>query len=267
MRSLKLFVLAIVLVLASALGVNAQQFTLTQTTLNSDVTASQTTFQLGSVTGILGQGPGATGGSTGNTGSGGTGTGVYIDTEYASVVSVNTTAKTVSVLRGMDGTKATGHKASTMVLFGNPNAFLTFNPSGTCAVANVPAQPTINVNTGLQWLCSSITLTWVPGFGNPGTSAQPISNTTLVADAASAVLPSGPQFEMGGGTNAVTGFTIPVGCNATVRGGCQFTVFPTTAFTWTTAGNIAVAGTAVAFLSITFRWDATTSKWQVQQSK
>lgn len=266
MRTLKLFVLAIVLALASAIGVSAQQFTLTQTTLNSDVTASQTTFQLGSVTGINGQGPGATGGSTGNTGSGGTGTGIYIDTEYASVVSVNATAKTVSVLRGMDGTKATGHKASTMVLFGNPNAFLAFNPSGTCVVANVPAQPTINVNSGQQWLCSSITLTWVPGFGNPGTSAQPIMPTTLVASAAGQVTPSGPLFHING-TAAITGFLIPVGCNATVRGGCSFTVIPDAAFTWTTANNIAVAGTAVANLAIIFTWDAVSSKFVQLQSK
>jgi hypothetical protein len=263
MRTLKLAVLAIVLALASAIGVSAQQFTLTQTTLSADVTASATLFQLASVTGVNGQGGGNVGGSTGNTGSGGTGTGIYIDSEYAEVISVNTTAKTVSVLRGKDGTKATAHKASTMVLFGNPNAFVTFDPAGTCVVAQVPAQPTINVNNGRQWLCSTITLTWVPGFGNHAT--DPIV-TTLVASAAGAIIPSGPLFHVNG-TAAVTGFTIPTGCNATVRGGCQFMVIPDAAFTWTTAGNIAVAGTAVANLAIIFTWDATSSKFIQLQSK
>jgi hypothetical protein len=103
----------------------------------------------------------------------------------------------------------------------------------------------------------------VPGFNNGAQAA----NTALVADAAGTVTPSGPLFELGGATNAVTGFVIPIGCNATAVGGCQFTVIPTTAWTWTTAVNIATSGTAVANLAITFRWDAHTSKFIVQQSK
>jgi hypothetical protein len=246
MRTLKLAILAIVLALASAIGVSAQQFTLTQTTLTADVTAAASTFQLASVTGIIGQSAGP-----------GTGTGIYIDAEYASVISVNVTAKTIFVLRGMDGTKATGHKASNMVLFGSPNAFSTFNPAGTCIVAQVPAQPTINVNTSQQWLCSAVTLTWVPGFGNfQGDKVV----TALVASAAGVILPSGPLFHVNG-TAAITGFTTPTGCNTTVRGGCSFTIIPDAVFTWTAAGNIALAGTAVVNKALVFIWDATNSKW------
>jgi hypothetical protein len=265
MRTLKLSVLALALTLLSAIGINAQQFTLTQTTLTSDVTAAQTTFQLGTVTGISGQGGGGVASSTDGSGGPGTGTGIYIDAEYASVISVNTNAKTVRVMRGLDGTKATAHKASNMVLFGNPNAFVTFNPAGTCTVANVPAQPTINVNTGQQWLCSSITLTWVPGFNN-GTASQPLTVTTAVASVAGTTTPSGPLFHITG-TNAITAWGIPIGCNATVRGGCQFTVIPDAAFTTTATNNIATAITAVANLPIVFTWDATNSKFVSLQSK
>src|ERR1700681_1020005 len=197
----KLLALALLLVPSLA---SAQQFTLTQTTLTADVTAAATTFQLASVTGISGQGGGGVGNSAGGgTGGPGTGTGIFIDAEYASVISVNVAAKTVFVMRGLDGTKATAHKASNMVLFGNPNAFVTFDPAGTCVLAQIPAQPTVNVNNGRQWLCSTITLTWVPGFNN-GQSSQPLTVTTAVASAASAILPSGPLFHVNG-TAVVTG--------------------------------------------------------------
>lgn len=250
---LKMFAAVLALVLLPSLAFG-QQFTLTQTTLTADVGLSSTTWQLGSVTGIVGQGNGP-----------GTGTSVYIDRELASVISVNTSAKTVTVLR--NGGQASAHKASTMVLFGNPNAFINgADPVGTCAVASVPAQPTINVRTGNQWLCSSVTLTWVPGFGNPGNSASPITPTTLVASTAGLVTPTGPLFHING-TSAITGFNIPTGCNASVRGACAFTVIPDAAFTWTTANNIAVAGTAVANLVIIFTWDPVSSKFVQMQSK
>jgi hypothetical protein len=38
-------------------------------------------------------------------------------------------------------------------------------------------------------------------------------------------------------------------------------LIPTGAFTWTTAGNIAVAGTAVVNRMITMAYDSGTSKW------
>jgi hypothetical protein len=202
---------------------------------------------------------------------------IYVGREAMGVFAVNATSNCVTVNRGYLGTQASPHPSGDMVLVapayqttlaqgGNPvpSGLFNFDPpqNGTCTPGAVPT-PWVNVLTGAQWLCSTITNTFVPGFNNPLQK----ENTALVADAAGAVLPSGPLFEMGGGTNAVTGFTIPVGCDATAVGGCQFTVIPTTAWTWTTAGNIATAGTAVAKLAITFRWDATASKFIVQQSK
>ena len=44
-------------------------------------------------------------------------------------------------------------------------------------------------------------------------------------------------------------------------GGGQITLVPTGVFTWTTGGNIALAGTAVVSKAITFTFDVTTTKW------
>lgn len=244
MKTLKIAFLLLALILIPSLA-QAQQFTLTQTSLSADVTASTSSFQLTSVTGIVGQGNGP-----------GTGTAIYIDRELASVISVS--GKTVNVLRGINGTQATAHKASNMVLFGNPNAFVSFDQAGTCVVAQVPAQPTINVMNGNQWLCSSVTLTWVPGFGNFGGFDKAV--TTAVATAGT-ILPSGPLFHVTG-TTAIVTITTPTGCNATVRGSCQFTIIADGIATWTAAGNISVAGTVTTAASaVTFTWDATNSKW------
>jgi hypothetical protein len=46
-----------------------------------------------------------------------------------------------------------------------------------------------------------------------------------------------------------------------LQDGEEITIIPDGAFTWTAAGNIAVAGTAVVSRRLTFMWDATTSKW------
>lgn len=257
-------VLALVLLPSLAFG---QQFTLTQTTASAKIDYNTTSFSLASVTGI-------TGFSTGNT------IDLYIDRELMQVVSVNTAAKSVSVLRGMSGTQAAAHASGVMVLSGNPNAFIAYDPEGVCSITNprnaaeaVPAQPTINIKNGNQWLCSAAisttvggTGTWVPGFGNPGNSGTPVTITKLVASTAGLITPSGPLFHVNG-TSAITGFNIPTGCNATTVGGCSFTIIPDAAFTWTTANNIAVAGTAVANLLITFTWDPANSKFVQMQSK
>jgi len=44
-------------------------------------------------------------------------------------------------------------------------------------------------------------------------------------------------------------------------GGGTITLLPTGAFTWTTAGNIAVAGTAVVSRALTMTYDSGTTKW------
>lgn len=130
-------------------------------------------------------------------------------------------------------------------------SFFEYDPVGAVTAVNVPITPWINVTNGNQWL-RSVDGLWVPGFGNktagPGVTAD-------VASAAGVVLPSGPLFHITGAL-AITGFTLPVGFT-----GGSFTVIPDGTFTWTTAGNIALAGTAVVNRSLTFTWDSNVGKF------
>jgi hypothetical protein len=248
------------------------QAALTSTTLSSAISNTSTSLCLASVTGLAA--PVLPGTPVSE---------IYIDREALGVYSVNTTSNCITVSRGYLGTRATHHATGQMVLISNqyqttlaqggnpsPNGFddhdpslgasCTSAPGGSTAGTTLPATyPLVNVLTGAQWLCSTITNTWVPGFNNP-LVANAAGPTTAVASVAGSTLPSGPLFHVTG-TNAITGWTAPVGCNATAVGACSFTVIPDAVFTWTSAGNIGLAGTAVVNKALTFIWDAKNSKW------
>jgi hypothetical protein len=262
---LKLFgVLAILLAFA---GLASAQTALTQTTLAAAVSGGpygqinaggvyQTTIFLASTTNILSQGQGGFGGPNQFQ------TAIYTGKELMYVVSVNTTANSVTVLRAQGGTPATGHPNADMVLYGSLQAFQNVDPFGNCTAASILYTPYINVSNGMQWLCSTVTGAWVPGWNNPGTSDKPVTSTVTVASAAGAVLPSGPLFQVTGSA-AITGFTIPVGFDATAAGGgCFQIVSPIGAtWTWTNAGNIALGGTGTAGKIFKFCWEPATAKF------
>ena len=86
-----------------------------------------------------------------------------------------------------------------------------------------------------------------------------IANTAVATTIASAatVAPTAPVTIISG-TAAIVTITAPAPISAT---GGTITFIPTGAFTWTTAGNIAVAGTAVVNRALTLTYDATTVKW------
>ena len=218
------------------------QNTLTQTTLAAKINSSQNTITVASTTGIT---------VAPNT----TATVIFVDMELMTVLQVGPGAGELIVARGANGTPAAGHASGAMVLAGSPIFFIDHDPQGT--TDNALVSPLVNTENGRQWLLSSITGTWVPGFQN---TAEPPVVTAAVASAAGVILPSGPLFHVTGAL-AITGFTTPVGCDATVVGGSQFTIITDGTFTWTTAGNIAVLGTAVVNRPLTFTWDATNSKW------
>jgi hypothetical protein len=194
---------------------------------------------------------------------------LLIGREQMRVTAVNGTALTV--VRGVNGTVAVPHPGGDMVLFGPPRFFYVMDPGGiantsggisgvTCTQANVVVSPWVNVRSGGQWLCSSVTGTWVPGWNNSG--QDNLAATSAVVSAAPTTTPSGPLFTMSG-TAAIVNFATPLGFNATASGGGCFTAIPTGIWTWTAAGNIAVAGTVTAGNSVpvTFCWNAATSKW------
>lgn len=276
----KLFALLAVLV-AFAAPSFAQQNFLGQTTLAAAINGqyngpgptgnvpAPTLIQVASATGITGISPQL--GVTANSST--SSTNLYIDREQMRVTAVNGTLLTV--VRGVNGTVATPHVSGTMVLFGPARFFYVQDPGGvgspspggnisgtSCLVANVVVSPWVNVRTGAQWLCSTDTLTWVPGWNNGGAGSAanvPSAGTEASAAGTNAVL--GPVFAISG-TNAIVTFTPPIGFNNTAVGGGCFTTIPKGIFTWTAAGNISVAGTTTAITqNVTFCWNPYTSKW------
>jgi len=233
-------------------------------TISSGInTAYQTTITLASLTGVVGPIQGTPQ------------TLIYIDNELMAVTGTpNTALLTVPVQRGYQSTTAMPHVSGTMVLIGAPFQFYSSDPGGlaippvtsafsACNPLTIQSTPYLNYVTGRQWLCSSITNTWVPGWNN-ASFVDGIA-VSVIASVAGSTPIGGPVFEISG-TNAITGFTMnaggAIGFNGTAFGGGCFYVIPTGIFTWTAAGNISVAGTTtVITIPVTFCWNPTTLKW------
>lgn len=204
---------------------------------------------------------------------------IYVDREALGVLSWNTSTCSGVVLRGYLSTQAAPHVSGDMALFGPnyavtlaqggnpvPNGFFQQDPpaGGSCTPSGTPTTPWVNVLTGAQWLCGTISKTWIPGFVNPLTSASDVPNTAVAS--ATTIVPTGPLFHLTG-TTPVTTITTPVGCNATAVGGCIFTLIVDTgtASQLGTGGNLEI-GAAITTLSgkaYSFVWDAVQSKWVV----
>src|SRR5262249_32247788 len=110
-----------------------------------------------------------------------------------------------------------------------------------------------------QWLCSSVTNTWVPGFGNPGVSGVQVQPTAASAISSNAITPSGPLIHVTG-TTVLKTITLP----ATFQNGSVTLIFDGSGsgLTWDATGNINVAGTSTtAGSAVTFTYDRSISKW------
>ena len=233
------------LLLILTLGASATfaQTALTQTTLSAAISANQTRFAVASATGISG----ASGGQQGTL--------LYVlepGTKIGEVMAVTSVSgTTLTVFRG-DQNRAVAHPSGAIVVIAPADALASVDPRGSCNATSWPYTPYINITNGDQWLCSTLTNTWVPGFNN--SSAQP-AVTAVVASAAGAVTPSGPLFHISG-TAAITGFNLPVGFV-----GGSFCVVPDAIFTTTAAGNISLATTAVVNRRVCWQWDSVAVKW------
>lgn len=233
------------------------QNTLTVTTLSAALTQSSNSLRVASATGI----------TAGNTllyiedGTSGAGEAVFVN---------SVSGTTIGVTRGYNGTQANAHLSGAIVYAGAPNLFASVDPAGSCTAATAPATPYINIMNGNQWLCSTVTSSWVPGYFN---SSAPAGVTTAVASVAGATNPSGPLFHITG-TNAITAWGSSTsaglgsgGGSATSVIGAPFCVIPDAAFTTTATNNIATAVTAVANLVQCWTFDQTNKKYVVLQSK
>ena len=177
---------------------------------------------------------------------------LYVGFESMLILGVSGT--TITVARGQSGTKAAPHIVAETVIIASPDQFYTTDPAfgSGCTAALTYVTPWVNVATGNEWLCSTVSLSWVPGFNN-GTAARG-KPTAAVASAAGLITPTGPLFHITG-TAAITGFTIPTG----FRGG-TFCAIPDGIFTTTTAANIALASTAVVNRTLCWTYDPSAGK-------
>lgn len=104
--------------------------------------------------------------------------------------------------------------------------------------------------TNLQERGNSLTGFW-------GSKENPLCDPIVQPSVAGAFVPTYPITRVSG-TEAITSITIPYeGFQGTII------LIPTAAFTWTTAGNIATSGTAVAGRSIFLTYDPNAVKWYV----
>jgi hypothetical protein len=222
----------LMLLLIAVVSPAAAQTALTATTLSAAVDSSTRTFPVASTTGLV------------------AGNAALIDFEVVNIASVGTGIITVSS-RGGSGTAGRAHVSGAMVLAGPVQAFVAFEPSGTCTNASglFIYSPIVNTRTGRQYLCSSVTGKVTAGFGN---DLVPASPTTAVASAAGKITPSGPLQHITG-TAAITGFNIPVGFDPTQ--GQTICAIPDAIFTTTTANNIALASTAVVNKILCWTYD------------
>lgn len=131
-------------------------------------------------------------------------------------------------INNQDRTNTAGDKASSLM-------YGTFNATASSQTLAINAKLAVSEITGTRAAATTI------ASGTSPTIA-PTKSITFIS-----------------GTSAIT--TITAVTPFDTLGGCTITLIPTGAFTWTTAGNIAVAGTAVPFRALTMTYDSGTSLW------
>lgn len=178
---------------------------------------------------------------------------LLVDREIMPVRSV--TGTTIGVNRTG---RATTHINGAPVTIVPPLAIVANIPTGQCTRTNLLYVPMVanggavpSDGTGWTFDCLGVTTAgqWVQTNGN----GFPTLGST-VASPAGVMTATGVYFKVSG-TNAVTGITAPAG----VQPGFTLQIEPTGIFTWTTATNITVAGTAVVGKVLYMVWNG--AKW------
>jgi hypothetical protein len=209
---------------------------LNATTLTAAITSVQTTFAIGSTTGIVT--PNFTAVPAGQVNA--SITYLLVEQEMMQVQSVNTTTLVVTVTRGQLGTAQVPHGVSCPVLSGTPIDFWTFVPPQK---SDVPFLPFGSVAFGAPLTGATIT---------PTAAYQHFTGTVALI---TINLPNYVNLPGGYGgyypENPIAGMQI-----ALVFDGSS------TGLTWTAAGNINVAGTSgTAGTMVFFTYDPSISKW------
>jgi hypothetical protein len=157
-------------------------------------------------------------------------------------------ARAVTVIRAQLGTAAALHVAGAMVLYGQPGWFFQSDHQGDCTGITLKLNFDLNVLNGRQWICSSISHRFVPGFENTSLPAQ----LTALVQTNQILIPSGPLFHVLG-SDDITFIAPPAGFEYGT-----FCAIPDTVFTTNSNGNIAVASVAVKNKLLCWTYDDTT---------
>jgi len=249
-KTIALLAIAIALMLNPAPAL-AQGTALSTTTLSSAIASAGTTTINLSTTGMLSNGP-----------ANQVNTGLYIDREFMWVITVVDTTHAI-VARGKGGTRPIAHPSGATVWFNAANTtypaiansqFLSPGGNnaqepigGVCTASNQPTLPIIYTVTGHKLDCLNSVWVLVSSAEYPyyGGSVASVAGTQAVLGHSMTIT----------GTNAIVTLTVP---NGWAIGQCV-SIYPTAAFTTTTAGNISLATTAVAHKTLLECWDG--SKW------
>jgi hypothetical protein len=191
-------------------------------------------------------------------GTGGTFVLLLVDKELMGVRAINST--NISVQRGQNGTRAATHTILAPVTVVPPQAVFNYVPSGQCTRTTLLYVPMV-VGGQIDQSLNGTTLDCL-GLTTAGQWAS-TNNTSVIPSQIGSTMAStaGTLGAFTGtvvtisGTNAITGFTNPAGVGV----GWVIQIVPSGVFTWTAAGNIALAGTAVVNKLLTFTWSGT--KW------
>lgn len=138
----------LVLLLVLQPMLRAQQFVLSNTTLNGAITATQTTLVLTSAS--------ASSGST--FGAPAAGQCLMIDGEFMRIVSMASTTATVTRVKS----GASPHASGVVLWTGACNAFRTIDPPaiGGNQVCSSQPRPWVNNTNGNVWFCNTVTNLW-----------------------------------------------------------------------------------------------------------
>lgn len=199
------------LALASAFG---QLNTLVETTTSAAITPSQTSFAVASATGI--NAPSFSSGLAGSV--------LYVQdiaqTAGEAMIVVSLSSTTLTVRRGVSGTRAVGHASGAKVWVATAsNWFVSVDPLGACSTTAGNAAgdkigpyvtPVINLVNGREWVCSAITGTWVPNGDYvqfvPPTQCGTVQTTSTATNTYATVGASG-TFTLNSVSNAAAGTT------------------------------------------------------------
>lgn len=225
------------------------QSSMASTTLGAAITTTnQTTITLASTSTMLNAGP-----------ANQVNTVLYVDKEQLNVITVTDSTHVVASRHAGPGQGgiAMPHISGAKVWFaitttsGPASSYFEQQPPryGQCTRSTLLVVPRIYVATGQIFDCLGVTTAgqWVQtnALGNP------VLGST-VASPAGVMTPTGTIFVVSG-SNAITGITVPAG----FAPGMSLYVVPSGTWTWTTATNIALAGTAVVNKTIIFTWNGT----------